>query len=205
MKQLTLESLDELNWEKAHVSKSLSVFYRQAINHAELSVQWYAKLKFLVALGAGVLRLGALLSVSIGALGPLLSSVFSLNWRLFTTPLAATLFAALAATFIGIDRALGLSSRHMRFIAAISAIQKQLVGFRLKWHAKMATLGGCLPAPDDVHSLLQMAIEFDESVWNIIQDETAKYQVDYEVSLSALQTQANELKAEMKEASHLPT
>jgi|SRR5271165_377938 len=183
------ESVDELNWAPQHVNDSLATVYRHLIRRAEQAVEWYFRKKQVVARAGYILRLCAILSISIGAAGPLISNVWSLDVRPFSAPLSATLFAV-AATCIGIDRALGLSSRHMRFVSAAFDIQRQIVGFRFSWHEKLPDSGAHPTTAENVRSLLHMAIALEESVWNIVQNETAEGRVESEKSLAALQAQA---------------
>jgi len=190
--------INELSWAPEQVNESLAAIYDHATASAKAAVDWYLQAKNRVAMLASLLRFLAILSISIGAVGPLVCTVWSLNVQPFSSPLSATLFAVLAATFIGIDRALGISSRHMRFVAASFDIQKLASNFRLTWHTKMADLGSHSATMEDVRSLLQMAIAFEESVWSIIQKETAEGRAESEKSLLALQAQADKIGSKRK-------
>lgn len=86
----------------------------------------------------------------------------------------------------------------MRFVSAAFDIQKLAANFRLTWHTKMADLGGHPATMEDVSFLLQMAIAFEESVWNIIQKETAEGRAESEKSLLALQAQADKIASKRK-------
>lgn len=198
MKSL-LDSIEELDWAPEHISDSLGAVYRHATGRGEEAIHWYFRAKSSVSHVAGILRLCAVLSISIGAVGPLISSVWSLDLLPFSSPLSPTLFAAMAATFIGIDRALGFSSRQMRFDSAVFGIQKLLEGFRFKWYEKMADLRGKPATAEEIRSMLQMATAFEESVWNIVQSERAEGRADYEKSLATIQAQADKMTSKGKD------
>ena len=101
------DQLDELNWATEHVNESLAALYGHAITLPQESADLYFAKRRGPSQLASILRLCAIQSISIGAVGPLISSVWSFDARPFSSPLSATLFATVAGTFIGIDRALG--------------------------------------------------------------------------------------------------
>jgi len=184
-----------LDWSPEHVNDSLAEVYDHAVTEARDILSWHDEKARANGQAAKSIRLLAVLSISIGAVGPLISSVWGLTIRPFSSPLSATLFATIAATLLGIDRALGFSRNFVRYGSAADDIRKSLRSFRLKWFAKIAGLNGHPTTAEDLHSLREMAIGFQESVGNIDQAFGLQFRAEFEKRLADIQTQAEELKS----------
>jgi hypothetical protein len=80
------DRLAGLNWSPEHVNDSLAEVYDHAVNQAIDFLAWYDHKALANAKAAARVRVLAVLSISIGAVGPLISSVWALTIRPFSSP-----------------------------------------------------------------------------------------------------------------------
>ncbi len=174
-------------WSDQERRESLELLFERLEERAIEAVAWYMRRKRLRALLSQGLRLCALTFASLGGLIPLIAAVRITPITLppETGQLGYVAFA-MAAGSVAIDRFFGLSTAWMRYMISALAIQRALADLQLDWAMMQARLGSRAPNAKESDAMLLRLKRFQDTMMQIIEQETQGWVAEFQTNLSEL-------------------
>jgi hypothetical protein len=186
--------IGELSWDEEHLTESLQEVFRHAVAEAESSIQWYLTRIRTKRFWARAIRLAA---IGCGAAAGILPMVAQLPGNENAIPpVWASIFLALAAALVVLDRFFGFSKGWMRFIATEMKLREILEEFRLDWESARAAWKGHAPGEGDVQEMLARAKRFVGQVHRMLRQETGAWIEEFQTALSEIDQAAKKEKRE---------
>src|SRR5512132_2212921 len=106
----------QLKWGSAEeVGASVDELFRYSVRHAENAIGWYVDHKKPKRALGMILRAGAIISVSVAGILPLLTQIFIEKGKPVIQPAWASVALAVGLALVGLDRFFGFSSSWMRY------------------------------------------------------------------------------------------
>jgi SMODS and SLOG-associating 2TM effector domain 2 len=175
-------------WDTADVEGSLSRLKVFASSRAAEAVSYYRRIKQPKKWWAIRLRVLSLVFAGISGILPLISQIWAdSQGRPVIAPAWASVFLALAAGAIAIDRYFGFSSAWMRFMTSELKISRALDQFELDWEATRAGIDtGTGGAVDTATVLMDRARHFVAEVADIVGGETAQWMSEFRETIRQL-------------------
>lgn len=192
--QNSADRVGELPWDEEHRTESLQEVFRHAVSEAESSIEWYVPRIEMKRFWARAIRLAA---IGCGAAAGILPMVAQLpgNEKAIP-PVWASIFLALAAALVVLDRFFGFSKGWMRFIATEMTLREMLEDFRLDWESARAAWKGRAPDDGDVQQMLARAKRFVGRVHRMLRQETGAWIEEFQSALSEIDQAAKKEKRE---------
>lgn len=173
--------LGTLPWDEGSREASLEGVFRHAVEEAESAIRWYQPRIRSKRLWAQGLRLGAIGCGTLAGVLPMVAQLPSMQEAV--APVWASIFLALAAALILLDRFFGFSSGWMRFIHTEMNLKDLLEGFLLEWEAARSQWAGP-PDTKQVAEMLGKVQEFLAAVHGEVQRETLEWVQEFQRALS---------------------
>jgi hypothetical protein len=175
-----------LHWDPADIDASMDRLKAFAIGRAADAVSYYQRVKRPKKWWAVRLRLAALLGAGAAGLLPLISQIFVTDQgRPYIAPAWASVFLALAAGAVAIDRYFGLSSAWMRFMTSELQVRRSLDEFEFGWESARAWFSEH-PEQADVHQMIELARSFVTRIADIVQHETDEWMSEFRETIRQL-------------------
>lgn len=197
-KDLESGDLKKMSWEPDKSLVSLNDVFKDAQNYVKSAINWYLQSKRRKKKGAVFLRVGAILTVSVAGILPMLSQIFLDDGKSVISPAWASVFLAAAAALVAMDRFFGFSSGWMRYIATELRLRKILQEYQMDWETEKSTWKGSHPDREQVQRMLVRTKAFRNRINTIIQEETNTWIAEFQSTLKQLD-EAAKAKAEVSE------
>jgi hypothetical protein len=132
------------------------------------------------------------LAIMFGTIGGLAPIVTGLRISVISGDTASVvsqigyLFIGAAASLLAFDRYFGISTGWLRYVAALSALQRLRAGFLFEW-SELALKAANPPTQQDLEHFLQSARFFRLAVIDIIERETEVWNTEFSSSFAALE------------------
>ena len=196
-KDLTIpETNADFVWDAADVDGSLARLKAFAASRAGEAVSYYRRVRTPKKWWAIRLRVLSLVFAGTSGILPLLSQIFTdSQGRPVVAPAWASVFLALAAGAIAIDRYFGFSSAWMRFMASELKISRTLDQFELDWEATRAGMKDGTRTGDTAQTLMDGASRFVGDIADIVSRETAEWMSEFRETLRQLDQRTGRLTA----------
>ena len=175
----------EVDWRDARVS--LDQLYRYLVHHAESNIHWYLRRKSVKRRWAVTLRLAAIVMGTMAAVIPAVVGIVPVgkltgNWA----PLSSV-FVALSAGSIGLDKFFGFSSAWMRYMTTELDLQARLKTFQLGWLQERLRWWEKPLSQEKTLELLQMLEAFTRDVDGLVANETRMWIDEFRGNLASLE------------------
>jgi hypothetical protein len=177
--------LEALAWKTdADIEASINTLYYYAETIADQSIRWYWNAKQSKARWSRLLRVGAIVLVTLGGLAPIISS---LDWFSQSSHLIGQLgyiSLGLAAACVGFDKFFGFSSGWMRYVLTAMALQEALSAFRMDWAIMSTQLREKALSADEVKPMIQRMRDFVQEIDQSVERETQAWVAEFQTSLA---------------------
>lgn len=173
-------TLGTLPWDEDAREASLETVFRYAVGEAEAAIRWYQPRIRGKRLWAQGLRLGAIGCGTVAGVLPMVAQLPSLRGTV--APVWATIFLALAAALVLLDRFFGFSSGWMRFIRTEMQLKDRLESFLLDWEVARSQ-GAKPPTEQQVAARLEKVQEFLAAVHGEVRRETTAWVEEFQRAL----------------------
>lgn len=165
--------------------QALPLIYARASNTAEKECNWYwnsIKTKRRISV---FLRLLTLVSLILGTLLPILSSLYSTpEFRLQLTQCGVAALA-LGGLLQVADRVFGWSSGWLRYVTTVTAMENLTRKFELEWAGYLITKIGNIDN-NDMKQLFDLAKSYEENMVKLQSDETDKWVAEFNTGMALL-------------------
>ena len=178
-----------LSWRPEDVPASLDAMYLHVVLRANNTILWYLQSKRSKRIWARVLRVAAVLLVTLAGILPILSQIGAASGRTLE-PAWATVALAIAVALILLDRFFGFSTGWSRYVATEFAIQSALDQFRIEWQKILAKHPGAPVPSDTIQELLGLVGDFSRNLDTQVEKETAAWTSEFYESLSRIEGEA---------------
>jgi hypothetical protein len=183
--------LPELDWSPEAMDASLTKCKDYVVTRAMDAIAYYQYAKRPKKRWAIWLRMGALLFAGAAGILPILSQIVTdASGDSYIAPAWASVFLALAAGAVAIDRFFGFSSAWMRFMASELRLRRALDDFELEWSATRAGWGGEAPDATRAQEMLGRARTFLAQVADIVKEETDQWLTEFNENIRQLDERA---------------
>ena len=169
-----LPPVDSAQW--ADPNTVLELLYSRAEEYARSVCDWYLDDRRQKRSASRLLRAGAIVLATLGALVPLLHA--TIGWP---DPSWGYVVLLLAGSAIGFDKLFGLSSAWMRDMQAAQRVSLLLTDLQHDWSAFRAGIGG-----RDYETALARLREFNRSVALVTSSETDAWAREFETAVTDL-------------------
>lgn len=185
---------DPNNWAVLPFDKAAETVFSYAIGHTDEAVRWYTIAKRTKSRVSSIFRGIAISFGILGGLAPVIAAMvpstveigqppFQIQIQLLVTQ-AGYLAVGIAAGAVAFDRFYGSSSGWIRYMTAMTKIERLRLEFILDW----AKLRRAAPAIEkaEILKLLERAILFRKELQQVIEDETNAWATEFQASISGL-------------------
>ena len=172
--------LGTLPWDENSREASLEAVFRYAVGEAEEGIRWYQPRIRNKRLWAQGLRLGAIGCGTAAGLLPMVAQLPSMQDTV--APVWATIFLALGAAILMLDRFFGFSSGWMRFIHTEMQLKDLLESFLLDWEVARSQWAGP-PSEKQVAEMMQKVQGFLTAVHGEVRRETTQWVQEFQNAL----------------------
>lgn len=179
---------------------SLERLCQQVVRKADDVARWYRESKrgkrwWAVRLRVFAIVLGGLATVTPTAVmlvSPLLDNAWARS-----LPLLASIFAAMAATLVLLDKFFGFSTAWIRYEAAYQEIEARTEAFQLGWARLRTRLSGQPLTEAQLGEALDAVTGFHASILDAVKQETQAWVAEFKSSLADLEKAAETRRAEV--------
>ncbi len=176
--------LDELDWDPDTAVDSLARFRAFVVGRAMDAVEYYQFAKKPKKRWAIWLRMAALVCAGLAGILPILSQIWTSDaGQAVIAPAWASVFLALAAGAVAIDRFFGYSSAWMRFMSSELRVRRAVDDFDLDWEATRAAWAGRAPDDADIQAMIERGKTFLGLIADIVRDETDQWIAEFRETL----------------------
>jgi hypothetical protein len=170
-------------------NKAAETIFEDAIKQTNAAIDWYTKAKRTKASLSRWLRGAAIFAGILGGLAPIFAAMApampanstAADLQLLITQ-AGYIAVGIAAGLIAFDRFFGLSSGWIRYMTAMTAIERLRLEFILDWARLRRQAGQQL----DVLKMLDRAVAFRKALNQIVEDETSKWVSEFQAAMNDL-------------------
>lgn len=170
------------------LAESLDAVYVHICTQGEQAVNWYMEKKNAKRIGAWLLRGGAILTVAVAGLIPVLTKIPVLTNRV--DALWSTVLLGTAGTLIAFDKFAGYTSSWVRYMLAGQDLAQALDAFRIDWESSRLSWASGKPTRDQASEMLLKAKGFLIQVHTIVREETKAWAVEFKSALQELEKAA---------------
>jgi hypothetical protein len=180
---------DPITWSQLPPHDGLKGLFDHALGRAREAEVWYERHKKSPQAWSRAIRAVAIIFGAIGGLAPIIAGLRFAS----ITPEIASLISQLGYLLIGIaagllafDRYFGLSSGWMRYVTALTALQRLKSAFVLDWSELLLTL----PPPsskDDLLPFLETTRQFCLAVVDLVAKETDAWSREFQSTVADLE------------------
>lgn len=173
-------ALGTLPWDEDSREASLDAVFRHAVEVAEAAIRWYQPRIRGKRLWAQGLRLGAIGCGTLAGVLPMVAQLPSMQEAV--APVWASIFLALGAALVLLDRFFGFSSGWMRFLHTEMKLKELLERYVLEWEGARSQWSGP-PDAAQVAQMLDEAQAFLAAVHAEVQRETTAWVQEFQNAL----------------------
>jgi SMODS and SLOG-associating 2TM effector domain 2 len=180
------DSSHSFEWDDDSVDESLRELKAFATSRASRAIGYYQDVRRPKKWWAVRLRVIALICAGLSGILPLVSQIFTdSSGKPVVPPALASVFLALAAGAIAIDRYFGFSTAWMRFMASELRLSRALDQFELDWEATRAGINS-QPAGTLTQAMMKQAKDFVSDVATIVGEETEQWVAEFRETIRQL-------------------
>jgi hypothetical protein len=182
----------EYEWDPKEPAASLKHCKEFVVRRAKDAIAYYQYAKRPKKRRAIYLRIAALLFAGAAGLLPIFSQIMSdsQNATFQIEPAWASVFLALAAGAVALDRFLGYSSAWMRFMGSELKARRVTDEFELDWETVRAGWPAEGPSAAEAQQLIQRAKTFMVAVSEIVREETEQWISEFRETIKQLDDSA---------------
>lgn len=170
----------DLNWTNDEAIASLEKIYLFVNEECTHAINWYYQKKNQKKIYGYLFRIGAILSVTVSGIIPVLSEIFRTEDASFISPAWATVALAFAALLISVDRFGGYTSGWIRYIRTGQYLDSLQDNFRIDWEKERMVLQNSKSGNIVVGDALKKCLEFMSQVNNAVSTETEAWAKEFE-------------------------
>jgi hypothetical protein len=126
----------------------------------------------------------------LGVLTPILAAIFAEERTRLTCTQIGVAAAAVAGLAQMADRAFGWSTGWLRYVSAVTDMEKHTLKFELEWGAYCIGKRGKL-GPDDLKPLFEIAVQLEMAIQSRRDEETASWATEFTSGTAALNEMIN--------------
>jgi hypothetical protein len=166
----------EFEWDPADIGGSIRQLKEFVVGRAKDAITYYQFAKKPKKRWAIWLRMAALVFAGLAGLLPILSQILTDAAGVpVIAPGWASVYLALAAGSVAIDRFFGFSSAWMRFMASELRVRRATDEFELDWEAARAGWPAAGPGTGEADEFMQRARAFTVQIADIVREETEEW------------------------------
>jgi hypothetical protein len=169
-------------WAKKEPAEAIPELFRDANVQISESIRWYKAAKGGKARWSSRLRSIAILSGVLGGLMPIVGAIFSAHELAITQ--FGYILVGIAAGALAFDRFFGLSSGWIRYMSAMTTIERLRMEFTLDW-AKMLR-EAAPPASPDLLKFVDRWIALRNALAQTVKEETDAWANEFRASMADL-------------------
>nr|WP_294556706.1 SLATT domain-containing protein [uncultured Rhodopila sp.] len=183
------DSWDPITWSQLPPQDGLKSLFEHVMGESRKAQGWYERHKKSPQSWSRLFRAMAIVFGATGGLAPIVSGI-RLN---SITPEIASLISQLGYLLIGIaagllafDRYFGLSSAWLRYVTALTTLQRLEAAFLMRWSDLLLTQ----PSPsskEDMQPFLESAREFWLAVIDLVGKETDTWSREFQAAVTDLE------------------
>jgi hypothetical protein len=175
--------------ELAPENKAAETIFEDAIKQTDEAIRWYTKAKRTKATLSRWLRGAAIFAGILGGLAPIFAAMATAmpadtdapDFQLLITQ-GGYVAVGIAAGLLAFDRFFGLSSGWIRYMTAMTTIERLRLEFILDWARLRREAGQQV----DVLKMLDRAVMFRKALYQVIEDETSKWVSEFQAAMKDL-------------------
>jgi hypothetical protein len=186
---LRLEEWDPTAWSQLPPGEAAKYLLDHVLAEAAEADAWYRRHKGRRATYSRTIRAVVILFGAVGGFAPI---VAGLRVGAITAENAAVinqlgfLCIGVAASLLAFDRYFGVSTGWLRYVAALSAIQRQRAEFLFQWSELLREISNS-PTPDDLSRFIECARSFRLTIIDVIARETEAWNTEFRSSFADLE------------------
>lgn len=184
-------NLSELDWGRDAILDSLARFRAFVVSRANDAIGYYQFAKKPKKRWAIWLRMAALVFAGVAGILPILSQIWTdEQGNSLIAPAWASVFLALAAGAVAIDRFFGFSSAWMRFMSSELRVRRVVDEFELDWEATRARWAGKVPDVAETQQMIERGKTFLTQLADIVREETDQWIAEFRETLRQIDESA---------------
>jgi len=186
----------EFEWDPADIGGSIRRLKEFVVGRAKDAITYYQFAKQPKKRWAIWLRMAALVFAGLAGLLPILSQIMTDDAGLpVIAPGWASVYLALAAGAVAIDRFFGFSSAWMRFMGSELRVRRATDEFELDWEAERANWPAAGPGPAEAEAFMQRARTFMVQIADIVREETEQWISEFRETIRQIDESARTTRA----------
>ncbi len=180
-----------LQWstEAAQVS-SLNELYHYVNRECDEAILWYFDKKKKKKFFGQLFRIGAIFAVAISGVIPILSQISEKSFLIVISPAWATVFLAVAALFVSLDRFGGCTSGWVRYIRTGQILNRLQADFKFEWEKRVLVRQSEMLNIDSVKQAIDSCQKFLNQVNSTVAAETDQWAQEFQRALHDLESNA---------------
>ncbi len=184
--QKNIQVMDLSTQAQPDQPQELQELYLRIVEKGHEAMRWYARQKEGNKQWGRRFRVVALLLGALASITPIIVQLFPPEQGYQKWSVLASIFAALGATCVGLDRYSGASSGWMRYVSSYQEISSRLESLQFGW-ARLALSSPGLSKEQRLTALLDLLQGFILSVNEVIKQETQEWMAEFKGNLALLE------------------
>ena len=184
--QKNIQVMDLSTQAQPDQPQELQELYLRIVEKGHEAMRWYARQKEGNKQWGRRFRVVALLLGALASITPIIVQLFPPEQGYQKWSVLASIFAALGATCVGLDRYSGASSGWMRYVSSYQEISSRLEFLQFGW-ARLALSSPGLSKEQRLTALLDLLQGFILSVNEVIKQETQEWMAEFKGNLALLE------------------
>lgn len=183
------EFLENLKWDNKNALTSLDALYEFAYKEAENAEAWYWKKTGQKKRWAMILRVVAILSVTLAGIIPILTPIFKdAAGDPLINPVWSSVAVGIGTAAIGLDKYFGFSSGWIRYVTSALNVKGWLIEFKYDWELNRAMFLANDNSYDnaELQALIMKSSAFASKISGAVQEETKQWAQEFQSSLGTL-------------------
>lgn len=180
--------LANLKWDEKNALASLDSLYTFATSEAEKTEDWYWTKTKQKRRWAMILRVVAILSVTVAGIIPILTPILTNTaGDPLINPIWSSFAVATGTAALGLDKYFGYSSGWIRYVTSALSVKGWLIEFKYDWELNRAMFSsdGAYSEPE-LQSMITKCSAFAMKISNAVQEETKQWAQEFQTSLGTL-------------------
>jgi hypothetical protein len=184
--QKNIQVMDLSTQAQPDQPQELQELYLRIVEKGHEAMRWYARQKEGNKQWGRRFRVVALLLGALASITPIIVQMFPPDQGYQKWSVLASIFAALGATCVGLDRYSGASSGWMRYVSSYQEISSRMETLQFGW-ARLALSSPGLSKEQRLTALLDLLQGFILSVNEVIKQETQEWMAEFKGNLALLE------------------